>query len=554
MTAAPGASPQAPLAQERTSNSPAKASIKAPIMDAFGNPLELPAHISAHQVFDLLDQALPFEVCLYHRVIPLALEEGQLRLGMVDIHDEQALDYVSRIATYSDRTITPVSLAGHLHQVLLSAYLNHSSQPAESPSASGAITEVAPAAIAPPVIPQITSAISVDVTQVLPDETMPDGALVASTKTPGSSEKPQPQSLEEWELETLFPTNTIVQGQSLQDQSLQDLGIPDNSLQTSTLEVEQPGHLETRPMSESEVRAESIVRQPQAPSPTISQRMTLILDETEIMAQVAQSAQAKPEDIGEPPTLIEGLDQGKGHREAEAARLRQSRDIVEEIPSLTENPALPASLDHLAHGELSQRDWTAIAHLPPNLILQAMLGRMLQGNITRLRMERCRRPQNHGDLAQLFWNPSGVLQPTWKEFSLGAFGGLAKALRELAQLPLGTIQRPIQRGVMRRYQGQPILLLMQFLPGAQVAAIELRLLQGKALREFQQHQGQDLGREALLTAQTLQHQVQQLLDHHQRYPESNELPAQLMTVIGQLEKAMANQTTKSQTAQSQTAK
>ena len=55
----------------------------------------------------------------------------------------------------------------------------------------------------------------------------------------------------------------------------------------------------------------------------------------------------------------------------------------------------------------------------------------------------------------------------------------------------------------------------------------------------QKRQGQDLGREALLTAQTLQHQLQQLLDHHQRYPESGEIPSQLVTVIGQLETAIA---------------
>ena len=534
MTAAPGASPQGLQASPNPDPHPLA---KAPIMDAFGNPLELPAHISAHQVFDLLDQALPFEVCLYHRVIPLALEEDQLRLGMVDIHDEQALDYVSRIAAYRDRTITPVSLAGHLHQVLLSAYLNHSSQPAESAAASGAITEVAPsAAISPPAITPVTAASSNDVTRILADATMPEGSVSTQAQAPASP-TPPPQSLEEWELETLFPTNTMVQGPSLQD-----LGIPDRSIQTSTLEVEQPGHLETRPMSGA--KAEAIAQRQQEPSPTISQRMTLILDETEIMAQVAQAGQLAQGEIGEPPTLIEGLEQGKGHREAEAARLRQTRDIVEEIPSLTDNPALPTSLDSLTSGELSQRDWKAIAHLPPNLILQAMLGRMLQGNVTRLRMERCRQPQSHGDLAQLFWNPAGVLQPTWKEFSLGSFGALAKALRELGQLPLGPILRPIQRGAMRRYKGQPILLLMQFLPGAEIAAIELRLLQGKALREFQQHQGKDLGREALLTAQTLQHQVQQLLDHHQRYPKSSEIPKQLIAVIGQLEKAVASQIAK----------
>ena len=504
---------------------------KAPIMDAFGNPLELPAHISPHKVFELVDQALPFEVCLYHRVLPLSIEGKQLHLGMVDIHDEQALDYVSRIAAYSDRHLTTVPLAGHIHQVLLSAYLHHNSQPA----GTAAITETAPER------DETISSLNNPSPKPQPStETLPP--------TPSLGiESSTPQSLEEWELETLFPSDTTVQdlgqniGQSQSKEEDEDIAPPQSTIShqpsrhTQTLDVEQPSHLETRPMSE--VKAQSIIERRKEPSPAISQRMTLILDETEIMAELAQASEAK---LSEPPTLIEGQ-ASRAQQELAKARPNLPRDIVEEIPSLTANPALPACLDGLSHCDENQQSWETIAHLPSNLLLQAMLGRMLQGNITRLRMERYRRPQTNGDLAQILWNQSGVLQTVWNKFSLGTFGALAKALRELAQLPLGPIQRPIQRGVMRRYQGQPILLLMQFLPDAKVAAIELRLLQGPALREFQKHQGQDLGREALLTAQTLQHQIQQLLDHHQLYPESSQIPEHLVTVIRQLEKAIAQQ-------------
>jgi len=564
----------------------ATSSAQPPIMDAFGNPLELPAHISPYRVFKLLDQVLPFEICLYHRVLPLSEVGNQLQLGMVDPHDEQALDYVRRIVAYRDRGLTPVPLAGHLHQVLLSAYLNHASQQAGEQEAEGQgaalidgakaseQAEQQPGKSQPSAIASKRDAILETLSN---DDTLPEGGELETRRSqatqpeadlseserskasqsppaspPQSPAAPQspavPQSLEEWELETLFPSETA--SRELQELGIQDFSSPATKNALSTLDIEQPTYLETQPAQ----KTASATRQQLKPAVAISQRRTLVLDETEILAELAQAeAEPKTETVSEPPTLLEGVTfqrLSKGAAQDDGSQLPTRQDLVqnlaqnrvEEVPSSGDRSALPASLDALPNGELSQRNWVGIAHLPPSLLLQAMLGRMLQGNITRLRMERCRRPQSQSDLSQLFWNPAGVLQPAWNEFSLGAFAGLAKALRELAQLPLGPIQQPIQRGVMRRYQGKPILLLMQFMPGTKVAAIELRLLRNQALRSFQQRQGKDLGREALLSAQQLQYQVQQLLDHHQRYPEAGAVPEPLVAVIQQLAKSIAGAT------------
>ncbi|MGA9382882.1 MAG: hypothetical protein WBV73_29325 [Phormidium sp.] len=79
-------------------------------------------------MFRLIDGILPFEACLYHRVIPLSLEGTRLNLGMVETNDQEALDYVRRILAYMNCSLSPQPLSAKNHQALLSAYLNHTGQ------------------------------------------------------------------------------------------------------------------------------------------------------------------------------------------------------------------------------------------------------------------------------------------------------------------------------------------------------------------------------------------------------------------------------------------
>ena len=77
------------------------------------------------QMFQLIDSILFFEACLYHQVLPLALEENRLKLGMVNPEDTVALDYISRILSHMDCTLEPQPVAADTHQALLSAYLSY---------------------------------------------------------------------------------------------------------------------------------------------------------------------------------------------------------------------------------------------------------------------------------------------------------------------------------------------------------------------------------------------------------------------------------------------
>jgi type II secretory ATPase GspE/PulE/Tfp pilus assembly ATPase PilB-like protein len=84
--------------------------------------------IDVELAFRLIDSILPFEACLYHQILPLSLEGSRLKLGMVNVDDSAALDYVRRILAYMNCSLVPQSLTSDIHYAALSAYLQHADQ------------------------------------------------------------------------------------------------------------------------------------------------------------------------------------------------------------------------------------------------------------------------------------------------------------------------------------------------------------------------------------------------------------------------------------------
>lgn len=78
-------------------------------------------------MYQLIDSLLSFEACVYHQILPLQLEDNTLLLGMVDLEDSAALDYVSRILSYINVKIETHLISIESHHAILSAYLNYKS-------------------------------------------------------------------------------------------------------------------------------------------------------------------------------------------------------------------------------------------------------------------------------------------------------------------------------------------------------------------------------------------------------------------------------------------
>ncbi|AKG20849.1 hypothetical protein [Calothrix sp. 336/3] len=86
--------------------------------------------VHQQQTFHLIESILSFEACLYHQIIPFVIEDNKLVLGIVNLQDTAALEYVERISSYINCTMVTEEISGETHRQILSEYLNYKNQPA----------------------------------------------------------------------------------------------------------------------------------------------------------------------------------------------------------------------------------------------------------------------------------------------------------------------------------------------------------------------------------------------------------------------------------------
>lgn len=91
-----------------------------------GEPASDRFQLNTEQIYSLIDRMLPFEACLYHQVLPVAVEGQNLILGMVNPDDTAAIEYVGRIVAYLKYTLVPQAMDSEDHRQMMSAYLNRS--------------------------------------------------------------------------------------------------------------------------------------------------------------------------------------------------------------------------------------------------------------------------------------------------------------------------------------------------------------------------------------------------------------------------------------------
>ncbi|UBF26306.1 hypothetical protein K9N68_33210 [Kovacikia minuta CCNUW1] len=106
--------------------------------------LDWTTQVRAEHAFRLIDSILPFEACLYHQILPLALEGSRLKLGMVNLDDSTALDYVRRILSYMNCSLVPQTIASDVHHAVLSAYLNHTVSQKKAANSQTSVKRIAP--------------------------------------------------------------------------------------------------------------------------------------------------------------------------------------------------------------------------------------------------------------------------------------------------------------------------------------------------------------------------------------------------------------------------
>ena len=154
-----------------------------------------------------------------------------------------------------------------------------------------------------------------------------------------------------------------------------------------------------------------------------------------------------------------------------------------------------------------------LAELPPSILWQELLSRVLGGGIGRLFFER------HANGGRILWSLNGVVQSVLENLPLEVFKGVINELKLLTHLPLISIKQTKEVEIERFYQGERLLLRLRVMPGEYGEDATLQVLRGAALKFHQRQQLTNLGRDAVAIADQLQKKLNEIRDRTEKQSE-----------------------------------
>lgn len=168
--------------------------------------------------------------------------------------------------------------------------------------------------------------------------------------------------------------------------------------------------------------------------------------------------------------------------------------------------ALANPLELIIHPEYQSLPLEALHKLSSKKLMEALLSRILEQGIGRLYFE------HHADYGRILWSKDGVVQSALDSLNLEVFQGVISEFKRMTHLPMLRVNKPKQVEIERLYLGERVLMRFRVMPNHQGEDATLQVLRGTALRFYQQQQIENLGRDALGIAQTLQQRLQEIRD------------------------------------------
>ncbi|HBB30298.1 MAG TPA: hypothetical protein DC064_00205 [Cyanobacteria bacterium UBA9273] len=249
-------------------------------------------------------------------------------------------------------------------------------------------------------------------------------------------------------------------------------------------------------------------KQPRAEQPTLILDDSIAPEEkpSEPSDSPTHSAPLPPPEENTSPSPLPPKPIAPPNYRSRNSSLETALTSVESTSKLLETPPLlEVQALHLSH------PIDFIATLPPDQLLQELLGRVLMAGIGRLYFER------QSDCGRILWSQDGVLQSVLEGLSLPVFQSLIIELKRFVNLPLLPASQPTQVEIERCYQEECLLLRLQVMPGTHGEEATLQVLRGVALKFYQRQKMDKLGQEALKLAQQLHRKLSEIRHRSGRY-------------------------------------
>lgn len=257
-------------------------------------------------------------------------------------------------------------------------------------------------------------------------------------------------------------------------------------------------------------------------------RATLIVDSPEELDE----SEITPTDSPKPPATASHLQEKRSPPPPAQKEKPKQEPPTQPLKAASSKPnplVLEVNAQHLSSPV------EVLATLPPQQLLQELLGRILTGGIGRLYFER------HPDRGRILWSQNGVLQSVLEGINPNVFQGVINELKRLTQMSLIAVEKPKQLEIERVYQQNRLLLRLRVMPGTYGEEATLQVLRGAALKFYQQQQLENISRDALTTAQQLQRKIQDIRDRTQKNPNLTTGQLEALPALAQVIRNMEQQ-------------
>lgn len=259
---------------------------------------------------------------------------------------------------------------------------------------------------------------------------------------------------------------------------------------------------------------------------TQDNKPTLILDDEESATDYIE--ETIPPVVNSPPTVGQHLTAHKPLSDSSSANKKAQTPPF--VPSAGLSlPTLQVEAQYLTS------PIEVLAKLPPKILLNELLARVLAGGIGRLYLE------NHSDKGRILWSQNGVLQLVLEGVNTSILQGLIHELKRLTHLPMLPVEKPKQAEIERIYKQNRLLLRLRVMPGTYGEEATLQVLRGAALKFYQQQQLENLSRDALNIAQQLQQKVNEIHDRTNLDPSLNTDQLEALPALDELIQSVEQQ-------------
>jgi len=469
-----------------------------PALDEFSLAGVTPEDINQKQIFRLIKTLIPLEVCQYHQILPLSVEGKYLKLGMTDLDDDEALNFVRRTLGYIHCTLLPRPISVELLQAQLAHYQQHLQN--DSQGARGPIGPLSggwsrPKSGQEQGLRGTTAKGEQGGTAAIGSGAFPNSTTPLSTPS-GPSSAPLTPNLSATANAALGAKIRSKLGQSLYSETLNSTAEPsvenaENGAQN--LAVDPLGAAAAAPVSPAAATHASCRQVAAAYSSTLGSGLESGLESA--LATEANPAD-RPAMTPQDPLATDSIATPSPNAAPQAPPPPPLHLVQPYSPPRI--PPLKLQTYYLT------QPLEALTDLPAHNLLQELLGRVLLGGIGRLYFE----PAT--TFGKILWSQSGVLQSVLDPVDLPLYRGMIEELKILAGLPPQPLRQTQHIELERLYQDKRLLLRIHIMPRAQGEQATLQVLRGAALKFYEQQQISKLENDALLIAQQLHRKLSEL--------------------------------------------